>query len=168
MTDKEKRKLKDGIISIFKKFNILDQTATIGSLRDNILKYINSLQEVQCELDTIETKETASIWNAAHKTIPEDSSNQIICIKEDDLAVATVGKLVRGTKKWAYLNDLLNISDVKTKDANLEKELERLDSLLFDLDGIAIAGTTSYLTVEDVKDIAKRFFELGINTQKGE
>ena len=60
------------------------------------------------------------------------------------------------------------IDTLETKDVDLEKELERLDSLLFDLDGIAIAGTTSYLTVEDLKDIAKRFYELGLNTQKGE
>ena len=45
MTDKEKRELKDGVISIFKRFNILDHTATIGGLRDDILRYINSLQE---------------------------------------------------------------------------------------------------------------------------
>ena len=45
MTDKEKRELKDGVISIFKRFNILDHTATIGGLRDNILRYIDSLQE---------------------------------------------------------------------------------------------------------------------------
>ena len=47
MTDKEKRELKDGIISIFKRFNILDHTATIGGLRDDILRYINSLQEAK-------------------------------------------------------------------------------------------------------------------------
>lgn len=45
MTDKEKKELKDGVISIFKRFNILDHTATIGSLRDDILRYINSLSE---------------------------------------------------------------------------------------------------------------------------
>jgi len=117
-------------------------------------------------LNTIETKEANPIWNDARKTIPEDSSNQIICIKEDDLAVATVGKLVRGTKKWAYLNDLLNISDVETKNVNLEKELKILDNTLFDLDGVAIAGATHYLTVEDVKDIAKRFFEMGLKAQE--
>lgn len=60
------------------------------------------------------------------------------------------------------------IDSMETKEVNLEKELERLDSLLYDLDGIAIAGTTSYLTVEDVKYIAKRFFELGLKAQKGE
>ena len=45
MIDKEKRELKDGVISIFKRFNILDHTATIGGLRDDILRYIDSLQE---------------------------------------------------------------------------------------------------------------------------
>jgi len=53
MTDKEKREFKDGVISIFKMFNILDHTATIGGLRDDILRYIDSLQEepVSEELD---------------------------------------------------------------------------------------------------------------------
>ena len=45
MTEKEKRELKDGVISIFKRFNILDHTATIGGLRDDILRYIDSMQE---------------------------------------------------------------------------------------------------------------------------
>ena len=54
------------------------------------------------------------------------------------------------------------------KDVDLEKELKTLDNTLFDLDGVAIAGATCYLTVEDVKDIAKRFYEMGLNAQKGE
>ena len=45
MTDKEKREFKDGVISIFKRFNILDHTATIGGLRDDILRYIDSMKE---------------------------------------------------------------------------------------------------------------------------
>lgn len=45
MTDKEKRVLKDSVTNIFKRFNILDHTATIGGLRDDILRYIDSLQE---------------------------------------------------------------------------------------------------------------------------
>lgn len=45
MTDKEKRELKDGVINIFKRFNILNHTTTIGGLRDDILEYIDSLQE---------------------------------------------------------------------------------------------------------------------------
>ena len=59
MTDKEKRELKDGVISIFKRFNILDHTATIGNLRDDILKYINSLQEehVNNDLEEVDLEE---------------------------------------------------------------------------------------------------------------
>ena len=58
------------------------------------------------------------------------------------------------------------LNTLEIKEVDVEKELERLDSLLYDLDGIAIAGTTSYLTVEDVKDIAKRFFEMGLKAQE--
>ena len=61
MTDKEKRELKDGIINIFKRFNILDHTATIGNLRDDILKYINSLQEEHVNNDL--EKEIKDILN---------------------------------------------------------------------------------------------------------
>ena len=71
-------------------------------------------------------------------------------------------------RKRTYIAVLYLLDSLETKDVDLEKELERLDSLLYDLDGIAIAGTTSYLTVEDVKYIAKNFFELGLKTQKGE
>ncbi len=56
---------------------------------------------------------------------------------------------------------------IETNEGDLEKELETLDSLLYDLDGVAVKGTSSYLTVEDVKDIAKRFYELGLKTRKG-
>lgn len=68
-----------------------------------------------------------------------------------------------------FKDDLLmildNLSTVKVVD--LEKELKTLDDTLFDLDGVAVQGTTSYLTVNDVKDIAKHFFELGLK-MKGE
>jgi hypothetical protein len=46
---------------------------------------------------------------------------------------------------------------------DLEKHLkEDIEDVLFDLDGVAVKGATHYLTVEDVKDIAKHFFELGM------
>ena len=61
MTDKEKRELKDVVINIFKRFNILDHTATIGNLRDDILKYINSLQEEHVNNDL--EKEIKDILN---------------------------------------------------------------------------------------------------------
>ena len=40
---------------------------------------------------------------------------------------------------------------------------ENIDSVLFDLDGVAVKGATSYLTVDDVREIAKLFFKLGMN-----
>ena len=45
MTDKEKTSLKAEIASIFDKFNILEHTATIGGLRDDILRLIDSVQD---------------------------------------------------------------------------------------------------------------------------
>lgn len=71
---------------------------------------------------------------------------------------------------WQHALRMLEIelNTIETKDIDLEKELEKLDRTLFDLDGVAIAGATHYLTVEDVKDIAKRFFEMGLNVQKEE
>ena len=71
---------------------------------------------------------------------------------------------------WHHALRMLEIelNTIETKEVELEKELERLDNILFDLDGVAIAGATHYLTVEDVKDIAKRFYEMGLNVRKEE
>lgn len=71
---------------------------------------------------------------------------------------------------WQHALHMLEIelNTIETKDGELEKELERLDNTLFDLDGVAVQGATYYLTVEDVKDIAKRFYEMGLNKVKGE
>lgn len=123
---------------------------------------MSECQHLMLLFNSIETKEANPIWNDARKTIPEDSSNQIICIKEDDLAVATVGKLVRGTKKWAYLNDLLDTSsfNVEAKDAELEKEIE---------DWVKIGPHTSYpwCTIPDaIRITAEHFYELGLKAKE--
>lgn len=82
MTDKEKIELKDGVISIFKRFNILDHTATIGGLRDDILRYIDSLQE-EPELSHSEVtkisdqEEPVSIWHDSSEE-PNDMSHCLI------------------------------------------------------------------------------------------
>ena len=65
------------------------------------------------------------------------------------------------------------INALEVKEVDLEKHLkEDIEDVLFDLDGVAVKGATHYLTVEDVKNIAKHFFELGIavgnKAQKGE
>lgn len=52
------------------------------------------------------------------------------------------------------------------EDVNLEKELKAIDDAFFDLNGVAVKAATSYLTVEDVKDIAKYFFELGLKAKE--
>ena len=66
----------------------------------------------------------------------------------------------------ATYEEIISLLDTfEVKEVDLEKELERLDSLLYDLDGVAIKGATSYLTVEDIKDIAKHFFELGLKAK---
>lgn len=68
-----------------------------------------------------------------------------------------------------FYEEFLEMLDTfETKECDLEKELEKLDRILYDLDGVAIAGATHYLTVEDVKDIAKRFYEMGLNARKEE
>ena len=60
--------------------------------------------------------------------------------------------------------------NLEAKDVDLEKHLkEDIEDVFFDLDGVAVKGATHYITVEDVKDIAKHFYELGVNkAQKGE
>ena len=47
-------------------------------------------------------------------------------------------------------------------EVDLEKALNDLDNAYFDLDGIAVVGATHYLTVNDLKDIARYFYELGL------
>jgi hypothetical protein len=70
MTDKEKRELKDGVISIFKSFNILDYTATIGGLRNDILEYINSFQE-----DPVNENLEKAAVNAFKQIVDSDKNN---------------------------------------------------------------------------------------------
>lgn len=70
-------------------------------------------------------------------------------------------------KAEAYKETLDLLDTLEVKEVDLEKELSILDNTLFDLDGVAVKGATYYLTVEDVKDLAKHFYELGLKTQKG-
>jgi hypothetical protein len=87
-------------------------------------------------------------------------------IKETESMLSTVDPFWEG--QISAFDSVLKILDtIETKEIDLEKELKTLDDILFDLDGVAVQGATSYLTVNDVKDIAKHFFELGIKS-KGE
>ena len=71
-----------------------------------------------------------------------------------------------GDAGYSLARDRRYKENLETKEVDLAKELKTLDDTLFDLDGVAVKGATSYLTVNDVKDIAKHFFELGLRTQE--
>jgi hypothetical protein len=130
-----------------------------------ILSFLNTLEVKEVEEETIsEDLERAALLHypkmsrisEPHGFIPADNKSHYLGdANEDNRKAFIVGA------QWQKQQNA-----TETKEVNLEKELERLDNILFDLDGVAIAGATHYLTVEDVKDIAKRFFELGL--KKGE
>jgi hypothetical protein len=123
---------------------------------------IDSMRNVLSFIDTLEVKEVENfIWNNARTTVPEDSTNQIICIKEDGLAVSTIGKIINGTVKWAYLDDLLNTNsfNVEVKEVDLEKEIELVKG---DYEQVDVAWN------DDFDFIARHFYELGLKAQKGE
>ena len=132
-----------------------------------ILSFLNTLEVKEVEEETIsEDLERAALLHypkmsrisEPHGFIPADNKSHYLGdANEDNRKAFIVGA------QWQKEQDA-----PETKEVNLEKELKRLDNILFDLDGVAIAGATHYLTVEDVKDIAKRFYEMGLNVRKEE
>lgn len=65
-----------------------------------------------------------------------------------------------------FIDILSFIDTLEVRGVDLEKHLkEDIEDVLFDLNGVAVKGATYYLTVEDVKDIARHFFELGLKAQ---
>ena len=68
-----------------------------------------------------------------------------------------------------YKDALHKIDTIEVKEVDLDKEIQ--DSIynrFFDLEGIAIAGSSLYATVEDIVYVAKHFFELGLKANTGE
>lgn len=76
-------------------------------------------------------------------------------------------KIAKATKSWKGVDVDKFMDEVRGREpeTDLEKELNSLDDAYFDLDGIAVKGATYYLTVEDLKDIARHFYELGKNSK---
>lgn len=64
------------------------------------------------------------------------------------------------------LKSIINSLQQEQPEVDLEKALNGLDNAYFDLDGIAVKGATYYLTVNDLKDIARDFYNLGLNARK--
>ena len=85
-----------------------------------------------------------------------------------------VSELQRSNARIDVLTHLCSLLDtLEVKEVDLEKHLkEDIEDVFFDLNGVAVKGATHCLTVEDVKDIAKHFYELGMvasnKAQKGE
>lgn len=70
---------------------------------------------------------------------------------------------VIGAQHYELISLVQYINTLEVKEVDLEKHLkEDIDDVLFDLNGVAVKGATHYLTVEDVKDIAKHFYSLGM------
>ena len=89
-------------------------------------------------------------------------------IKKQSCPVNTQVEAICDNKIHAYKELLSFLDTLEVKEVDLEKHLkEDIEDVFFDLDGVAVKGATHYLTVEDVKDIAKHFFELGLKA-KGE
>ncbi len=71
---------------------------------------------------------------------------------------------------YTYLSVLRLIDSLQQEqpEVDLEKEINGLDNAYFDLDGIAVVGATHYITVEDLKDIARHFWNKGYNARHEE
>lgn len=94
---------------------------------------------------------------------------------EKDALMVEIDRRIKVLQKNPYENhktichlDSLkqSIDTLEVKEMDLKKHLkEDIEDVFFDLNGVAVKGATHYLTVEDVKDIAKHFYELGLKAQ---
>lgn len=110
MTDKEKiREEVERLFNDIKDSNFESDSGAFYYLKD-LLDYIDSLQE-----------EPVSIWHDAKISVPEDSSLDILCIEEGGYARIGKGKVLSGTTKWSYVNDLLNLTNTVTKISEQEE-----------------------------------------------
>lgn len=129
MTDKEKRELKDGVISVFKRFNIHDHTATIGGLRDDILRYIDSEQEepeTKFKIgDRIRLKGTTVKGDTIIKIYTSEVGNTYFEFKNSDIASADLDwELVEEPKKCMFTKEEFTKGDRKILCEDCEEECE--------------------------------------------
>jgi len=109
MTDKEKIELKDGVINIFNRFNTLDNTATIGGLRDDILRYIDSLQE------ELVSEDLGDYINELSKQFPE-------------VSFAKLSRIAVRVAKWQEKQDqkVIELAEDHAMLAGMEKMKEEM------------------------------------------
>ena len=138
---------KDNIVEEINR-RINEYNTPIDRLGSNNIR-LNECKNILSFLDTLDVKE--EILDKSGKTMLMQK-----CVREAYKRGYDMGAL-QTTNKMNH----------NTKEIDLEKHLkEDIENVLFDLNGVAVKGATSYLTVEDVKDIAKHFFELGLKTKE--
>ena len=144
MTEKEKRELKDGVISIFKSFNILDHTATIGGLRNDILGYIDSLQEEPAK-DRFAFKAIPRLLDIIE---PTDTKSYVAKLADafDSEGYYTDAKIVRESLK------IMNGEKVPMATMDDEHVSEELEEVAFDYaESCKYDGGEKLLCVEHFK-----------------
>lgn len=188
---------KDALVALIESYkdNFCDRNGYLEDSETNGLAY-DTLCDLEDSIDSLEVKEVDDELQGIEKEVAEDRVNAIdrkripIVLKGkmkvkfknefntlwqtvDGIQFANVAKhiierLCLHFAAWGVYNlkGYCSISseekhkmDIEMKEVDLEKHLkEDIEVIFFDLDGIA---------VEDVKDIARHFFELGLKA-KGE
>jgi hypothetical protein len=136
------------LLSFIDTLEVIDPYAKIvqySSVKDGIQAHAEDYSfNIESELFNQLTKEQQALWR---KEIEE------ACISG-------------GYAGYQLAKDPRYKENLEVKEVDLEKHLkEDIEDVFFDLNGVAVKGATHYLTVEDIKDIAKHFFELGLNAQ---
>ena len=120
------------------------------------------IEAIGMAVKALQEEPVSEVWYDARKSVPENSISQIICIKEDGLAIATEGRIVSGTIKWAYLSDLLNLDNSCNFEKNLQKEL--VSDIDFEQELYKAFGQVKDFTLG--MRIAKWFYDMGKNNQE--
>lgn len=107
MTDTEKKLVKEGVISIFDNFNIFEHTTSLGGLRDDILRLINSMPE-----------ESNSETLGAHLRNLLSPYKTLLCLVKD----VTEGKMdleVLRKYKCDNISDIIEFSKSEEMESNI-------------------------------------------------
>ena len=119
----------------------------------SILSFITSLQQEQLMPDSTKLIE---LWHEDKEMLKEKDFR-------DDPWRLTYNAFMCGFGRGIAVNKQ------ERPEVDLEKEIEKqIRSTFYDLDGIAIMGTSKYASVEDMEYVARHFYELGLNARKEE
>ena len=110
-----------------------------------------TLTNLLCYINTLEVKEADWQEKPVNRT-PAEVESAMQEVEEKSMAFTEAHKGESSDKILAQTRGEEPVSD------DLEEEIKRyVYDPYFDLNGVAVKGATSYLTVEDVADIARHF-----------